>query len=111
MSNFFLVFDKVGITYALASGFLAGSTVVLWASLKFPLLNKLSTVRMALLVAMAGMVLGGIFFTGQISQAYLTDPLWLRALARATLWMLFSIATGAGLGFARSFAHRRELKK
>lgn len=107
MSPFFQVFDWVGVLWAVGSGFAAGSTVVLWAALRFPPKVARSTALSAFLTSASGVVLGTVFFAGQISQAYFTDPLWERALARYVLWVLFSVTVGAGLGFAHSFANRR----
>lgn len=104
---FFTVLEPVALTYAVASGVMAGSTVLLWLSLRIPPLRPLKTWQYALLASGTIGFLFGVFFAGQITQAYLTDPNWPRALARGCLAEVFSVACGVGLGIARSFAHER----
>ncbi len=119
MSNevalFLDVFEPVAITYALGAGLAFGSTVLLYYSLKYPPKIALSGTTLMIVAVGATMLAGVFFFAGQVVQAYTTgDPFWPRALARAALWMIFSIGLGVGLSVARSFAHRpdgsREVK-
>jgi hypothetical protein len=106
-SLFFDVFDLLAVLYAVATGVLFGSTVLLYFSLKYPSKVLLSTKLAVSLTILSTAFLGTLFFAGQIVQAYATDPNWPRALGRAALWEVFSVALGLGFGVARSFAHRR----
>lgn len=105
MTAFLSVFDLPGILYAIGSGILTGATLVLWISLRIPPRVPLSTRHSAAIAAGAMVLLGTMFYFGQISQAILSgDPMWPRALARYFLWDVFAIAIGVGLGISRSFA-------
>ncbi len=101
------VFEPVAITYALGAGLAFGSTVLLYFSLKYPS-KTIMPAKLLIFVSISATALAGLFFfAGQVVQAYASgDPFWPRALARAALWMVFSIGLGTGLSIARSFAHR-----
>lgn len=50
------------------------------------------------LICGMGIVVGGIFWSGQIVAAYAdNDPNWPRAAARYVLWVVFSVAVGLGV--------------
>lgn len=101
------VLDPLSILYAFLSGFTTGATLLLYFSLRFPARTDLSGLQQGAIISVLTMIVGLIFFAGQTTQAFLSDdPFWPRILGRFALWLLFSLALGAGLHFARSFAGR-----
>ena len=52
----------------------------------------------ARLIAGMGILLGGIFWTGQvITKATEADPLWADAAVHYIVWVVFSLAVGLGV--------------
>jgi len=101
------VLDPIAVIYAVATGLAFGATAILYISLRYPPKVPMSTRLVATVVALASMTAGTLFFAGQVVEAYASgDQFWPRALARGTLWELFSLSIGVGLAIARSFAHR-----
>ena len=102
---FFQVFDFPAVMYALTTGVIFGGGPLLYMTLRYPSKFDLSAKQMGLLAFAAAATAGTLFFAGQIVQAYSWDTHWARALARATLWEIFSAGLALGLGFTRSFAY------
>lgn len=68
-----------------------------------------AALHFGLLVGLLGVVMGLIFYAGQIASALADhDQAWPRAAARYGLWIVFSIATGIGtwLGLRREWHAR-----
>jgi cytochrome c biogenesis protein CcdA len=104
MDLFFDVFNLIAVIYAIATGLTFGSTFLLYLSLRIPTKVPQSTRLLATLITITCVIMGTLFFAGQIVQAYTSDPAWPRAFARLVLWEVFSVAVGAGFGISRSFA-------
>lgn len=108
-NDFLSVVDPLSLLYAVLSGLFVGFTVLLYLSLRFYIGVVLGPWTYGATVILAWVLSGTIFFTGQTIQAYVSgDPQWERVIGRFVLWLVFSFFSGIGLGYARSFAHRRK---
>lgn len=107
MNLFLDVFTWANLSWAVAAGLVIGATALLWLSLAFPPLIPLSTSKQAILTVAVLLVLGSVYWVGQLVPAIFFDPLWPRIFARYALWDVYSIATAIGLTVARHFAGPR----
>lgn len=106
---FFDVFTPIALLYAVASGTLLGSTVLVYLTLRRPPLTFLPPHKAVLLAVGVLWLLGTTFFAGQISQAFVEAPLDAntpRIIARYALWLVFSVAVAVSHTWAVSFARR-----
>jgi hypothetical protein len=103
--SFWQVFDPVNVLWATAAGFAFGITVLLAATLNFPS-ARYATPRVVFLVTSGLSALAGVvFYTSQLAEALVTgDPQIWRIIARAVLWVIFSVAIGAGLALGHRVA-------
>lgn len=102
MTLFLGVFSLFGIVYAIMSGLVTGSTLLLYLSLKSAKSTRWFVVHVVAFLA----AMSTVFYGGQLVQAYFMDPAWPRAVARYLLLLVFIGAVGVGLAASRSFARR-----
>lgn len=109
----FGVWTPAVLTAAVASG-LAFGFAILGPIARWPLFSSMAAtaVQTAVLVAVAGVLAGIVFYVGQVTGAHADgDPLWWRIASRASIWGLYAICVGIGAGLSVAHDNHRRTER